>query len=439
MVRTGRFRFRELELLVIPSLLILCGLVLVLAVEQNQIVWRWVDVYIPITFIVALLIIHVLFTVLRFRGDQVLLPTVAILSALGLVMLRRLQFLSDSYPDLEGVALKQTIWVFVGLGVMLLAALNYRWIYRLRRYKYTLILLGILLMVGLFVPGLGTVRGGARLWYDLRVFLFQPSEIVKIILVLFFAAYLDERRDLLASEYRLGPLKLPPLPYLAPMLAMWGVSLLLMVALKDLGSALLFFGIFLAMLYAVTGRALYVWILGGLFVAGAFVAFQLFGHVQLRVDMWLYPFREPRALGYGQIEQSLFALGSGGVYGSGLGYGFPALMPQVQTDMIFSAIGEELGLVGSLAMLGLYMLLVFRGFHIALRARRGFDQLVAIGITTIFGLQTFIIVAGNIKLIPLTGITLPFIAYGGSSTIANFLMAGLLLGLSGFRNEESAK
>lgn len=440
MIRAVRARWVELELLLIPSLLILSGLLLVIIVPRGRLVWDWRDISTSWAFIAALLFVHVFLTARRFRGDQVLFPTVAMLTALGLVMIQRLDS-PGAKEELQGLAIRQTLWVFAGLAVFAATLLFFDRVLVLRRYKYLVALFGLLLLVGLISP-LGTEINGARLWYDFRVMLFQPGEIVKVILVFFFATYLDERRDLLAGEYRVGPLRLPPLPYLAPMLLMWGASMLVIVFLRDLGTALLFFGIFLSMLYAVTGRALYVWALGGLFFAGAYLAYQTFGHVQVRVNTWLDPFApeyvNPSGVvqpGY-QITQSLFALASGGVYGAGLGYGRPTAMPAVQTDMIFSAIGEELGLIGSLGLLGLYLVLVFRGFYIALSARRGFYQLLAVGLTAIFGLQTFIIVAGDLKLIPLTGITLPFVAYGGSSIVTNFLIAGLLLGISGADKRE---
>ena len=436
MVRARRLRLVELELLLIPALLIFGGLILVVLVDRGDLVINPYDLYTPIAFSAALLLVHLFFTFTRFRGDQVVFPVVAILTAIGLVMIQRFDASPGTRPgELNGTAVRQTIWLFLGMAVMLFTVAKFDMVFRLRRYKYTFAVLGLLLMVGLLVPGLGETRGGARLWYNLGFFLFQPSEIVKVILVFFFAAYLDERRDLLASSYRVGPLKLPPLPYIAPMVAMWGASMLLLVGLRDLGSALLFFGIFLAMLYAVTGRALYVWVLLLLFFAGAFFAYQTFGHVQTRVDTWLDPFADPDRRGF-QIVQSLFALASGGVYGSGLGLGIPWQMPAVHTDFVFSAIGEELGLIATLAVLALYLVLVYRGFYLAMHARNGFYQLMAIGITTIFGLQSFLIIAGNIKLAPLTGITLPFISYGGSSLVTNFLMAGLLLGMSGAERKE---
>lgn len=440
MIRAVRARWMELELLLIPSLLILSGLLLVIIVPRGRLVWDWRDISTSWAFIAALLFVHVFLAARRFRGDQVLFPTVAMLTALGLVMIQRLDS-PGAKEEWQGLAIRQTLWVFAGLAVFVATLLFFDRVLVLRRYKYLIVLFGLLLLFGLISP-LGTEINGAQLWYDFRVMLFQPGEIVKVILVFFFAAYLDERRDLLAGEYRVGPLRLPPLPYLAPMLLMWGASMLVIVFLRDLGTALLFFGIFLSMLYAVTGRALYVWVLGGLFFAGAYVAYQTFGHVQVRVNTWLDPFApeyvDPSGVvqpGY-QITQSLFALASGGVYGVGLGYGQPNALPAVQTDMIFSLIGEELGLIGTLGLLGMYLVLVFRGFYIALSARRGFYQLLAVGLTTIFGLQTFIIVAGDLKLIPLTGITLPFVAYGGSSIVTNFLIAALLLGISGADKRE---
>jgi cell division protein FtsW (lipid II flippase) len=426
MVRARRFRLVELELLTIPSLLILGGLLLVVLVDRGDLIFYWEDIYTAGAFIAALLFVHLFLTLRRFRGDQVIFPITALLTGVGLVLMQRLDVLGRE-RDLHGIAIRQTIWVFLGVIAMLLTVTLFKQLNTARRYKYTLAVLGVLLMLGLVTQA---PHNGARLWYNLGVASFQPGEIFKVILVIFFAAYLDERRDLLASVYRVGPFKLPPLPYLAPMVAMWGIAMLVFIFLRDLGSALLFFGIFLAMLYAVTGRSLYVWVLGACFLAGAFLAYQTFGHVQTRVEGWLHPFADPNEQCCFQISQSLFALGSGGLYGSGLGYGSPDLMPEVQTDMVFSAIGEELGLVGSLAVLGLYLVLVYRGFLISLNARNGFYQLVGIGLTTIFGLQSLIIIAGDAKLIPLTGITLPFVAYGGSSLLANFIMAGLLLGIS---------
>jgi cell division protein FtsW (lipid II flippase) len=230
-------------------------------------------------------------------------------------------------------------------------------------------------------------------------------------------------------SWRVGPFSLPPLPYLLPMGIMWAASLLTLVALNDLGSALLFFSIFLVMLYVASGRALYV-VVGLIpFTSASYLAYLAFARLSIRVQNWIDPWKDPLDTGYQQV-QSDYALASGGVRGTGFGVGRPTLIPEVHTDFIFSAIGEELGLLGTLAGLALYFVLVIRGFLIALRARDGFVQLLATGFATILGIQTLIIIGGVTRLIPLTGITLPFISYGGSSLLTNFLIVGLLLYMS---------
>jgi cell division protein FtsW len=263
----------------------------------------------------------------------------------------------------------------------------------------------------------------------------QPGEFLKIVLVIFIAGYLAETRTLLTSaRMRIGFLSIPPLPYFLPMLALFGVVMLIIARLNDLGTALLFFGIFLTMLFVATGRRSYVLIGLLLFVAGAFVAYQLFGHVQLRVNVWLDPFADPLGAGF-QPVRAIYALGRGGLFGEGLGQGLVTLgggltIPFVHTDFIFTAIAEELGLLGAFALLGLAAVLVFRGLRIAALARDDFGGLLAVGLTASLGLQTLIIIGGNTKLIPLTGITLPFVSYGGSSVLASFIMLGLLLAVS---------
>ncbi|MEJ7652433.1 MAG: FtsW/RodA/SpoVE family cell cycle protein [Chloroflexia bacterium] len=315
----SRLRLTELELLVMPSLIILSGLLLVVLIDQRAIQWEWRDISVSLAFIAALLIVHVYLTLRRPRSDQVLFPVVAMLTAVGLVMIQRLARLTTDVDDLVGIDIRQTIWVFVGIFVMLVTMSAFRFVETMRRYKYTFALLGFLMMLALLIPGLGTTLNGARLWYDFRFFLFQPFELVKVILVFFFAAYLDERRDVLASEYRVGPLRLPPLPYLAPMVAMWGASMMMLVVLRDLGSALLFFGVFLALLYSVTGRP-YTSACSARAVAGAVLAYRTFAHVQTLHDVAL-PI--PGSVRPGlQINRSLFALASGGGTAPA-GYGAP--------------------------------------------------------------------------------------------------------------------
>jgi cell division protein FtsW (lipid II flippase) len=298
----------------------------------------------------------------------------------------------------------------------------------LRDYKYTWLLITLALQMATFF--IGTEVGGARLWIQVGPVQIQPSEIVKVTLVVFLASYLDEKRDLIGTSWQIGRISLPPVPYLLPMIAMWGVALLTLVALNDLGSALLMFGIFLTMLYVVSGRIVYVVVGLTSFAIACYVAWLTLSRIEIRVQNWLNPWEnDPYVTGYQQI-QSDYALASGGLFGSGFGQGRPTLIPQVHSDFVFSAIGEELGLLGTLAVLALYLLLVVRGFMIAVRARDGFVQLLATGLSATLAIQTIIIVGGVTRLIPLTGITLPFISFGGSSLLSNFGIVGLLLYLS---------
>jgi cell division protein FtsW (lipid II flippase) len=303
----------------------------------------------------------------------------------------------------------------------------------LARYKYTWAAAGSLLVLTTFVLGVDLNESGMRLWIGAGGVYFQPSELYKVILVIFLAAYLAERRELIAlAGWRVGPLRLPPLPYLLPLLVVWLLSLGLVVVQRDLGAALLFFGVFLALLYVATARLDYAAAGLGAFAVGGVIAYQLFGHVRDRVAVWLDPFAEAQGRGY-QIVQALYALAAGGVLGTGLGYGYPEYIPAVHTDFAIAAIGEELGLLGSLGVVALYLLLVYRGFRIALRAPDAYLQLLAVGLTTVLGLQALVILGGTTRLIPLTGVTLPFISYGGSSLLVNYAIVGLLLRISAER------
>jgi cell division protein FtsW (lipid II flippase) len=425
-------RWTEFRLLLIPSILSIVGMLMVILVPVGAVQWQWTDLWMSFLFIGLLYAIHMWLNFTRPRADQVLLPITATIVVMGLVMIQRLEpSLSEAF---RGIANKQVLWIAAGMvalwgTVTFLRDLNF-----LRRYKYSFALLGIALVAATLVFGSDAGSGsGVRLWFNFGFFQFQPSELLKVLLVIFLAGYLDDKRELLVSSYRIGPITLPPLPYLAPLLLVWALALVLFVVQRDLGSALLFFGIFLAMLYVASGKPFYV--LGGLglfftaaFLLNAFFASQ-FTHIQQRVNIWLNPWPVGKDEGY-QIVQSLFALASGGVLGKGIGFGSPGYISAVHTDMIISAIGEELGLAGTLGVIALFMFLVYRGYHIGLTARSGYEQLLAVGLTTILGLQAIIIMGGAIKMIPLTGITLPFISYGGSSIITNFIIIGLLLRIS---------
>ncbi|OGO54624.1 MAG: hypothetical protein A2V85_03125 [Chloroflexi bacterium RBG_16_72_14] len=387
-------------------------------------------------YLTALFMVHLAFVLAGRRTDQVLLPTLAMLGGIGLLLMQRLpqDLVVQRWGDVAlGLGQLQLGWLLIALLVIAALALAVRSDAWLRLYKYTWAAAGIALLLLTFV--FGSEVNGARLTLSIGPLSGQPSELLKVILVVFLAGYLSENRTLLAEEStRIGPLRLPPIPYLAPMVAMWAIALGIVVVQRDLGAALLFFAVFLVLLYVATGRPAYV--AGGLllFVAGSWVLYNLFAHVQLRVDNWLDPWADPLGAGF-QAIQALYAFGRGGLLGVGLGAGLPTIggrlpVPAVHTDYPLAALGEELGLIGLLAILGLYLVLVIRGLRIAAAAQDDFRAILAAGLSLVVGVQAFIIAAGNLKLIPLTGITLPLISYGGSSLLANALVVGLLLALS---------
>jgi cell division protein FtsI/penicillin-binding protein 2/cell division protein FtsW (lipid II flippase) len=378
----------------------------------------WVDFVVPAALLLAFVVAHLAIRLLAPYADPIILPVVALLTGLGLAFITRLD------PQL---AATQVIWVFVGVAALVATLAGVPSLERLARYKYTLMLVGVALLVLPMLPGIGHEVNGARLWLALGPVRFQPSELAKILIVLALAAYLADNRDVLSVSVRkvLG-VGVPAMRHLGPVIVMWGISLLILIAMKDLGSSLLFFGIFLTMLYVATGRSAYVVVGLLLFAVGAYVSFRLFGHVQTRVDIWLHPFAEAAGKGY-QLVQSLFSLAAGGLFGDGIGRGLPRRIPFVTTDFVYSAIGEELGLLGGAAMLIGYLTVVYRGLGIASRSRSEMAQLTAVGLTAALGLQVFVIVGGVTGLIPLTGITLPFVSYGGSSILANFILVALLL------------
>lgn len=424
----GRLRLTELQLLVPAALMTIVGLLTIYLAPRGDLLWDWSDIRVSLIYAAAIAGISIGFSVVRLGADQVILPLVAMLAALGLLIVQRLgPALAAREPNLSGIASRQLIYLLAGLVLMAGLAVFRPLLPLLRRYKYSALVLGLALLAATFV--FGVEIGGARLWIQLGPIQVQPSEIVKVALIIFLAGYLDEKRDLLRGTWRLGRLSLPPLPWLIPMGLMWGASIATVVVLNDLGSGLLFFGIFLIMLYAATGKGAYVAVGLVAFGGACFVLFQLFGRIAIRVQNWLDPFVDPYNTGYQQI-QSDYAMSSGGLFGSGLGLGKPYYVSQVQTDYVFAAYGEELGLLGTLAIITLFLLLVMRTFVIALRSDDGFDRLVAVGIGGAIGTQTLIILGGVVRLIPLTGITLPFISYGGSSLITNFIMMGILLNLS---------
>ncbi|MBI2169865.1 MAG: FtsW/RodA/SpoVE family cell cycle protein [Actinobacteria bacterium] len=416
---TTRRRFDELLLLVLVGVLAAGGYALTLLSERTALTGSLA----PRLGAVMTLFLAAHLAVRRFapEADATLLPLAALLDGIGFIFVARLD------PEL---AAAQTVWTGVGISVFILTLAIVKQARSLERYRYTFALLGIVTLLLPAVPGLGREVNGARLWVRVAGLNFQPAEVAKVVLVVFFAAYLIEKREVLAvMTRRLGRLPLPDPRHLGPLLLAWGVSLVIMVQEKDLGSSLLFFAVFAVMLYLATGRGAYLVIAGLMFVTGATVAYRVFDHVAARVTTWLDPWPLAQGLGF-QLVQALYAFGSGGFAGTGFGLGHPDQIPNAATDFVFAAIGEELGILGAVAVLAVYLLFVGSGFRVALRAERPFLKLLAAGLTTIVGVQTFIILGGVTRVIPLTGITLPFISYGGSSLVANFALLALLLRVS---------
>jgi cell division protein FtsW (lipid II flippase) len=367
---------------------------------------------------------HFLITRFAPGADPVLLPSAAVLAGLGYAMIYRLN---------TGLAGEQFGWLMLGLVLFAGTIVLIRDHRRLDAYTYTIGLLGVAFLLVPIVPGIGRTVNGARLWVRLGPVTFQPSEIGKVLIVIFLASYLAARKELLAvATRRIGPVRFPEPRYFGPLVVAWFVSLAVLFMETDLGPSLLFFGIFVVMLWVATGRTSFLLIGLVLFVIGAFVGYLAFGHVQLRLHIWLHALdaSKVQAQGYGQLAQSQFALATGGMAGTGLGQGHPNLIPFAATDFIFSAIGEELGLFGSVAVLLLFVVLLGRGFRAALSREDSFSKLLAVGLTTALAFQAFIIIGGVTRLIPLTGVTLPFVSYGGSSLVANFVLLGLLVRVS---------
>ena len=420
-------RNKELLNLIFAGLVASAAFAAVSIVDTGLITARWLG-YVGVIFGLYL-VAHI---VARFTvpyADPTLLPLVGLLTALGLTVIYRLN------PD---DARRQAVWVAVGIGVLAATLIALRFDYRvLERYKYLFGISAVLLLLLPSVPGLGHRVNGVKLWIKVGPLQFQPGELAKIFLIIFLAGYLREKRESLAQ----GRLK-----DLGPLLAIWGAAMLVLVQTSDLGSALLNFGIFLAMVYVATGRAVYVAVGTVLFLGGSAALYSSLARVQERVTVWLHPWTDERVycaingrLEYRQncnsyqLVKSLYSIANGGYGGTGLGKGTfetvdgQQLIPYLNTDFIYSAIAQELGLVGSAAVLLLFMVFVARGMRIALIAQDGFSKLLAMGLTFGLALQTFIIVGGVLRVMPLTGITLPFVSYGGSSILSNFVMLALLL------------
>ncbi len=373
------------------------------------------------------LVAHVVARITVPLADPYLLPMAALLTAIGLTEIYRLGPASNAF--------RQGLWVVIGVAAFSATLFALRHDYRvLERYKYVFGVTAIVLLFLPLAPGIGEQINGSRLWVHVGSLQFQPGELGKIALIVFLAAYLREKREVLAQ----GRLK-----DWGPLLVILGGAMLVLLATDDLGSALLYYGIFLAMLYVATARLSFVAVAFGLFLVGAFAITRVTPHVQERVDVWLNPYPHAQTTGY-QILQSLYSIAHGGVGGTGLGRGIvntpsgQLIVPDLNTDFIYSALAQELGLVGAAAILLLYMGFVLRGFQVAMSATDGFSKLLAAGLSFSFAFQTFVIVGGITRVIPLTGITLPFVSYGGSSVVANFLLVAGLMLVSNRANRQEA-
>ena len=396
--------------------ILVTGLFLLL-IQQPSI--NWLLIFYGCLTALSFFVVHWMLKYWGYQGDCYLFPLVSILSVIGLIFLFRLTPIH---------AEKQFFWLLIAQAIFLLTWKAIPAYERLADYKYLYIILGLIALGSTIF--FGKVIGGAKSWLIIGEWTIQPSEFVKLILVIFLASYLEAKKDLLAATTRkIWGFGVPDYRHMGPVLVMWGLTLILLVFQRDLGTALIFFTTFLLMVYIATSQPLYTVIGGALFSLGAVTSYFLFSHVQTRVETWLNPWPVMETKGY-QIVQSLFALGSGGVFGSGLGAGFPQLIPAVHTDFIFSALAEELGLLGSVWIIMIYLLILFRGYKLALKTPDDFGKLLAVGLTALLAIQTFIIIAGVTKLVPLTGITLPFVSYGGSSLVANYILLALLMNIS---------
>jgi cell division protein FtsW (lipid II flippase) len=420
-------RNRELLALVPASLLVTAGFAAVFIQRQEQL--SDVSLTYGAMFLGLCLAAHFLLRATLRHADPYLFPLVALLASFGIVMLYRID---------QDYALKQAQWFVVGL-ILFSATIWFLRDYRmLERYRYVIALTAIGLLVLPRFPLIGDEVNGAYLGVKLGAFSFQPAEFAKLAIIVFLASYLRDTRQLLViGARRVLGVTLPPLKHFGPLLVVWGLAMLMLIVIRDLGSSLMFFGAFLAVLYVATNRLSFVVVGVSLFIAGSWAVANMTPHVQRRIDAWLHPF-DPALYdqpgGSYQVAQSLFAQADGGLLGQGFGQALlyipgtdNSILPAPHTDLIYAVITDELGLAGACAVVLIYLLIAERGFKTAMLARDSFSTLLAAGLTAVFALQVFVIVGGVTRVIPLTGVTLPFISYGGSSIVANFVLLALLL------------
>jgi cell division protein FtsW (lipid II flippase) len=423
-------RNRELLALVPASLLVTLGFAAVF-IQRDELLSN-----VSLTYGAAFLALCLAGNlILRFtlpNADPYLFPLVATLASFGVVMIYRID---------EDLAREQAQWFVVGLVVFAATIVLLRDYRVLERYRYTIALAGILLLLLPRLPVIGEPVNGAYLGVKVGPISFQPAELAKIAIVIFLASYLrDTRQVLVEGGRRIAGVTLPSIKHLGPLLAVWGVAMVLLIFIRDLGSSLMFFGGFLAVLYVATNRLAFPAIGLLMFGLGAWFVTSTVSHVQDRIDAWQNPFDrqlfDAEIGGSYQIAQSIFAQADGGLFGTGFGQallnlpGGGRILPAAETDLIYALVTNELGLFGACALIAIYLLIAERGFKTAMLADDSFSKLLAAGLTAVFALQVFVIVGGVTKLIPLTGVTLPFVSYGGSSIVANFILLALILSVS---------
>ena len=418
-------RNRELLGLIPVAGLLIAGFAAVFVVRKDEVADA--SLIFGAYFFAICLAAHIFLRIRLPNADPYLFPLVALLAAIGLVMLYRID---------ESLARDQANWFVVGLVLFVLTILFLRDYHVLERYRYLIVVGGLILLLLPRVPGIGAQVNGAYLGVKLGPLAFQPAEFGKLAIVIFLASYLREHREVLVvGAKRVAGITFPPIKHLGPMLVVWGAAMLMLVFIRDLGSSVMYFGAFLALIYVATNRLSFVVVGLVLFGLGAWFFATTVGHVQDRIDIWLDPFPRYDTEGY-QIANGLFSMADGGLFGQGLGAallevpGGGPLLPAPQTDMIYAVIVNDLGLVGGCGVILTYLLIAERGFKIATLATDSFSKLLATGLTAVMALQVFVIIGGVTRVIPLTGVTLPFVSYGGSSIVANFMLLALLLLIS---------
>jgi len=428
-------RNRELLALVPVALLLTAGFAAVFSQENDQL--DNLSLIYGAYFLAICLATHIYLRIRLPNADPYLFPLVATLTTFGLVMIYRID---------ETLARDQANWFVLGLILFALTIQLLRDYEVLERYRYTIAIAGLAVLLAPRLPGIGQQVNGAYLGVKVGPIAFQPAEFTKLAIIVFLASYLREHREvLIVGARRVLGVTLPPLKHFGPLLVVWGASMFMLVFIRDLGSSLMFFAAFLALLYVATGRFSFVVIGMLMFLLGAWFFASTVPHVHERVDIWLHPYEEPENAGY-QILQSIFAQADGGLFGKGFGQALitvpgtdNALLPAAQTDTIYALIVNEVGLFGACGVVLVYLLIAARGFKIALLASDGFSKLLAVGLTSVFAIQAFVIIGGVTRVIPLTGVTLPFISYGGSSIVANFVLLALLLLISDRARREAVE